>query len=94
MNRSSVSTKADLQRLDFISKGEQVVKDLPSNGVCPFCGGELHPDDDDSYIEAINAEIKRIASELAIIVATEDNVWDEQKTIQKASRNCKSEELK
>jgi predicted nucleic acid-binding Zn-ribbon protein len=76
--------KADLQRLDFISKGEQAVKDLPSNGVCPFCGGELHPDDDDSYIEAINAEIKRIASELAIIVATEDSVQDEQKTIQKS----------
>ena len=52
--------KADLQRLDFISKGEQAVKDMPSNGVCPFCGGELHPEDDDSYVEAINAEIKRI----------------------------------
>lgn len=76
--------KADLQRLDFISKGEQAVKDLPTNGVCPFCGGELHPKGDDSYAEAINAEIKRIASELAVIVATEDNVRDEQKTIQKS----------
>ncbi len=35
--------KADLQRLDFISKGEQTVKGLPENGVCPFCDGELHP---------------------------------------------------
>ena len=76
--------KADLQRLDFISKGEQAVKDMPSNGICPFCGGELHPEDDDSYAEAINAEIKRIASELAVIVATEDNVRDEQKTLQKS----------
>lgn len=76
--------KADLQRLDFISKGEQVVKNLPTNGVCPFCGGELHPEDDDSYVEAINAEIKRIASELTVIVATEDNVRDEQRTIQKS----------
>lgn len=76
--------KADLQRLDFISKGEQAVKDIPSNGVCPFCSGELHPEDDDSYAEAINAEIKRIASELDVIVATEDNVRDEQKSIQKS----------
>ena len=74
--------KADLQRLDFISRGEQAVKGLPTNGACPFCGGELHPEDDDSYVEAINAEIKRIASELAVIVATEDNVRDEQKSIQ------------
>lgn len=78
--------KADLQKLDFISKGEQAVKDIPSNGVCPFCGGELHPEDDDSYAEAINAEIKRIASKLAVIVATEDNVRDKQKSIQASIR--------
>ena len=75
--------KADLQRLDFISKGEQIVKELPQNGVCPFCGGELHPEDDDSYVEAINAEIKRIASELTIIAATETSVHEEQETIRK-----------
>lgn len=74
--------KADLQRLDFISKGEQAVKDMPSNGVCPFCGGELHLEDDDSYVEAINAEIKRIASELAVIAATEKSVRGEQEALQ------------
>lgn len=73
--------KADLQRLDFISKGEQAVKRLPENGVCPFCGGELHPEDDDSYLEAINAEIKRIASELTVIAATENSVREEQEGI-------------
>ena len=76
--------KADLQRLDFISKGEQAVKGLPENGVCPFCGGELHPEDDDSYIEAINAEIKRIASELTVIAATENSVREEQESIRKS----------
>lgn len=75
--------KADLQRLYFISKGEQAVKGLPENGVCPFCGGELHPEDDDSYLEAINAEIKRIASELTVIAATENSVRDEQESIRK-----------
>lgn len=75
--------KADLQRLDFISKGEETVKKLPKNGICPFCGGELHPDNDEGYLEAINAEIMRIASELTIIVATESNIRDEQKNISK-----------
>lgn len=74
--------KADLQRMDFIAKGEQAVKTLPDNSVCPFCGGQVD-NHDESYIEAIQAEIKRIASELAIIIATEDNVKDEQSTISK-----------
>ncbi len=74
--------KADLQRLDFISKGEKAVQGLPSNNVCPFCGGEIHPDEDDSYMEAINAEIKRIASELTVIIATVKSVQEEQTDIQ------------
>ncbi|MDY2945235.1 MAG: AAA family ATPase, partial [Lachnospiraceae bacterium] len=41
--------KADLERLDFISKGEKAVRELPPNGICPFCGGEIHMDPDDSY---------------------------------------------
>lgn len=73
--------KADLQRLDFITKGEDAVKSIPKNGVCPFCGGELHDEDDESYLEAINAEIKRIASELTIIVATENSVSEERNDI-------------
>lgn len=74
--------KADLQRMDFIAKGEQAVKNLPDNSVCPFCGGQLD-NHDESYIEAIQGEIRRIASELAIIIATEDNVKEEQSTISK-----------
>lgn len=75
--------KADLQRLDFISKGEKAVKGLPANGVCPFCGGEIHAEEDDSYVEAINAEIRRIASELTVIAATEKNVREEQEEIKR-----------
>ena len=76
--------KADLQRLDFISKGEQAIHKLPSNEVCPFCGGEVHPDEDDSYEEAIKAEIKRIASELTVIAATVKSVQEEQREIQES----------
>ncbi len=76
--------KADLQRLDFISKGEKAVQGLPSNDVCPFCGGEVHPEKDDSYMEAIHAEIKRIASELTVIAATVKSVQEEQAGIQRS----------
>lgn len=81
--------KADLQRLDFISKGEQAVNAQPTNGVCPFCGGELHPEDDDSYVEAINAEIKRIASELAVIAATEKVSVVSRKRCNIESKSCR-----
>lgn len=76
--------KADLQRLDFIAKGEKAVDELPSNGVCPFCGGELHPEENDDYADAISAEIKRIASEITVIVATEDDVRSEQESTRKS----------
>ena len=52
--------KADLQRLDFISKGEKAVKGLPKNDICPFCGGPID-NHDESYDSAIQAETKRRA---------------------------------
>ena len=72
--------KADLQRMDFIAKGEKAIKALPDNNICPFCGGTVEHHDE-SYIKAIQAEIRRIASELAIIVATEESVKTEQKNL-------------
>lgn len=74
--------KADLQRLDFLAKGEQAVKELPSNNVCPFCGGEVQVEHDEPYMDAIRAEIKRIASELTVIAATLKSVQEEQSDIQ------------
>ena len=74
--------KADLQRLDFISKGEKAVQGVPLNDVCPFCGGKVHPEKDDTYMEAIHAEIRRIASELTVIAATVKSVQEEQAEIQ------------
>ena len=74
--------KADLQRLDFISKGEKAVKGLPKNDICPFCGGPID-NHDESYDSAIQAETKRIVSELAVIAATENNVREEQNVLNK-----------
>lgn len=86
--------KADLQRLDFIAKGELAVKGVPSNNVCPFCGGEVHPEEDESYTEAINAEIKRIASELTVIAATVKSVQEEQEEIQHSIKELYSRRAK
>ena len=75
--------KADLERLDFISRGEEAVRELPPNDVRPFCGGEIHIDPDDSYMDAIHAEIRRIASELTVVAATERNVSDDESVLKK-----------
>lgn len=74
--------KADLQRLDFISKGEKAVKGLTKNDTCPFCGGPIEKYDE-SYDAAIQVETKRIVSELAVIAATENSVREEQTGISK-----------
>ena len=74
--------KADLQRLDFIAKGEKAVKALPANDVCLFCGDPIESHDE-SYAVAIQAEIKRIVSELVVIAATENIVREEQAGISK-----------
>lgn len=65
--------KADLERLDFIAKGEKAVSGLPSNLICPFCGSPvIH--NEENFSNAIASEITRIASELTVVVATEDDV--------------------
>lgn len=82
--------KADLQRMDFITKGENAIKGLPQNEVCPFCGGTVD-NHDESYMEAIQAEIRRIVSELAVIVATEDSVASEQISLAKKVEELESQ---
>lgn len=72
------------------------MKELPPNGVCPFCGKELHTDDsdDESYMAAINAEIRRIASELTVIAATEKALLTIRRQSLSAYRNFRSDSLR
>lgn len=63
--------KADLQRMDFISQGEQAIVSLPENVTCPFCGGTLH-EIPESFIEGIRKESKRIVAELGVIVEAQE----------------------
>lgn len=81
--------KADLQRLDFLAKGEKAVKELASNGICPFCGGEFKSEKDELYNEAVNAEIRRIVSEITVIAATESGVIEEREAIIKRIEELK-----
>ena len=76
--------KADLQRLDFISRGRSAVEAVPRNGACPFCGGELHPEGNCDFAKAMEAEARRIASELVVTAATQKDVLEEQQTIQES----------
>lgn len=68
--------KADLQRLDFIFKGETAINNIECNNVCPFCGNAVE-DHDKEYKEILKVEAKRIVSQLAVIVATERSVKEE-----------------
>lgn len=74
--------KSDLQRLNFIVKGEESVKKISHNDICPLCGNYID-NEYESYTDAIQGETKRIVSELAIILETESNVREEQVEIDK-----------
>lgn len=74
--------KSDLQRLTFIVKGEESVKKISHNDICPLCGNYID-NEYESYTDAIQGETKRIVSELAIILETESNVREEQVEIDK-----------
>lgn len=82
--KDSTYETALIASLYFLLTGDykKAVKGLPANDVCPFCGGPVESHDE-SYDAAIQAETKRIVSELAVIAATENSVREEQAGISK-----------
>lgn len=78
--------KADLQRMGFIYEGETAIKSQQRNEHCPFCGGDVNTIDEDN-LGAIEAEAKRIASEITVIVATRSEVLDEKAEIEESMKS-------
>lgn len=72
---------ADLRRMGFIFEGEQAVKSQEKNEQCPFCGGHVETTDEDS-LQTIEAEARRIASEMVLILATKSEVSEERDSLQ------------
>lgn len=74
---------ADLRRMGFIFEGEAAVRSQDKNEQCPFCGGHVETADEDS-LQTIEAEAKRIASEMVLILATKSEVLKERDSLQRS----------
>lgn len=69
---------SDIQRLTFITEGESLMKDVPSNNdKCPFCDSAITPKSRKSYIEASRSELARIISQLQGLNESESDITSE-----------------
>lgn len=68
---------SDIQRLTFITEGESLMKDVPSNDKCPFCDSAITPQSRKSYIEASRFELARIISQLQGLDESESDIVSE-----------------
>lgn len=65
---------ADVKRLTFIVDSEVHMGDMDPNETCPFCGGKIHPKDQESYIETARAELSRILTQLKGLEESENDI--------------------
>jgi hypothetical protein len=68
---------SDIQRLTFITEGEALMKDVPSNDKCPFCDSAITPQSRKSYIETSRFELARIISQLQGLTESESDIVSE-----------------
>lgn len=51
---------SDIERLGFIVEGEKIIHNHKSPSNCPFCNNEMEDTEEQSYLEASKAEVKKI----------------------------------
>ncbi len=73
---------ADIKRLTFIVEGELQKDGLPVNTKCPFCEGDIPPQEEHSFVEASHAEMHRIQLQLGDLVKAERDIIAERSTLE------------
>lgn len=68
---------ADISRLSFIVEGEIHKNEVQEVTRCPFCDGSLAKDEEDSCIEAAEAELQKIISQLKDLEEAKYDIIDE-----------------
>lgn len=60
----------DINRLTFIVESELLVNEEETNTICPFCENSISPHDHSSYIEASQAELVKLVTNLNELEST------------------------
>lgn len=82
---------SDIKRLTFIVEGEHNQKDYATITKCPFCEGEIHVNDNTSYIEASHAELHKIQLQIQDLNISEGELLSERQEIEGQIRSLNSE---
>lgn len=72
---------ADIKRLTFIAEGELHSDALPLNSKCPFCEGDIPPQEELSFLEASHAEMHRIQLQLNDLLEAERDLVAERSSL-------------
>lgn len=72
---------SDIKRLTFIVEGEIHKKDLSHPDTCPFCSGQIPPQEQKSYTEASAAELQRIKLQLNDLLQAESDLVSERTSL-------------
>ncbi|MCC3669089.1 AAA family ATPase [Terrisporobacter mayombei] len=73
---------ADIKRLTFIVDGESNLLTMLENTQCPFCEGEIKPNNKISYKESARGELARITYQLKDLINCEEDILEEKHNIQ------------
>ena len=75
--------QADIERLGFIVDVENKISKLPKPDKCPYCDNELSHEQEESYIETANFELKRILSLLDGIEKTSKEIENDKLVLER-----------
>lgn len=85
MNRNQMllsQYKADIKRLTFILEGNFISKKMKPVKKCPFCNGELSPENEDNYIEAAIAEEQKIELQVKDLQSVQSSLQEEYNSLE------------
>ncbi len=68
---------ADIKRLSFIVESDAHMHSVEDNTNCPFCNGQIKPQNKESYLVASKAELSRIITQLQGLSESENDVITE-----------------
>lgn len=71
---------SDIERLNFIVQGEDILFHEPKSEYCPFCGNVLQAQQHESYVEASKAELKKTIKHLEGLQTAENDIFAVRET--------------
>lgn len=83
--------RSDIDRLVFLTEGDKLLGNQPSNTTCPFCQNTIEPIVRPSYAASNRAELVRITRQAEGLAESEKDVMERLSNIRSEIKSAKSE---